>query len=76
MIPVRIGLGKVFCREQLFWQPTGHSSFAAVLQGDLTFVLPISSGFACLELTLTENGRLMGKKNVYKYQNTSIDGPF
>ena len=37
MIPVRIGLGKVFCREQLFWQPTGHSSFAAVLQGNLTF---------------------------------------
>lgn len=36
MIPVRIGLDKVFCREHLFWQPSGHSSFAAVLQGNFT----------------------------------------
>ena len=52
MIPVRIGLGKFFCREQLYWQPTGHSSFAAVLQGNLTFLL-ISSGSTYLELTVT-----------------------
>jgi len=35
MIPIRIGLGKTFCRKQLYWQPTGHSSLAVKLQGNL-----------------------------------------
>ena len=64
MIPVRIGLGKVFCREQLFWQPTGHSSFAAVLQGNLTFTDNFKR-FYLLEIALTANGRLTGKEHVY-----------
>ena len=36
MIPIRIGLGKTFCREQLYWQPGGHSSLAVKLQGKRT----------------------------------------
>lgn len=33
MIPVRIGLEKVFCGEQAFWQAGGHSSLYAVILG-------------------------------------------
>lgn len=33
MIPIRIGLGKTFCREEMYWQPLGHASSAAVLLG-------------------------------------------
>ncbi|RMX47329.1 hypothetical protein pdam_00012599 [Pocillopora damicornis] len=33
MIPVRIGLEKVFCGEQAFWQAGGHPSLYAVILG-------------------------------------------
>ena len=36
MIPIRMGLEKTFCSEQLYWQPRGHSSLAVKLQGKRT----------------------------------------
>ncbi|KAL9968372.1 hypothetical protein ACROYT_G026738 [Oculina patagonica] len=45
MIPVRIGLDKVFCRKHLFWQPTGHSSFAALLQGATSHYFDLANSF-------------------------------
>lgn len=34
MIPIRIGLGKTFCREEKYWKLGGHSSFAVKLLGN------------------------------------------
>jgi len=63
MIPVRIGLGKVFCREQLYWQPTGHSSFAAVLQGNLT-VTAIFKRFYLFRIILSDYASVSWQRNM------------
>lgn len=36
MLPIHMRPEKTFCRGQLFWEPTGHSSLATVIQGAMT----------------------------------------
>lgn len=73
MIPVRIGLGKVFCREQLYWQPTGHSSFAAVLQGNVTLTA-VFKRFYLFRINPDHTGISWDSNMSTKYQYTSFDG--
>ncbi|XP_044179446.1 uncharacterized protein LOC122960942 [Acropora millepora] len=45
MIPIRIGLGKTFCREEMYWQPLGHASSAAVLLGATSHYFGLALSF-------------------------------
>jgi len=68
MIPVRIGLGKVFCRKQLYWQPTGHSSFATVLQGATSHYFGLANSlWAMCFIANTYAVIVLNKRAVFKH---------
>ncbi|CAH3146560.1 unnamed protein product, partial [Porites evermanni] len=45
MIPIRIGLGKTFCREEKYWKLGGHSSFAVKLLGATSHYFSLAHSF-------------------------------
>ena len=40
MLPMHMRPEKTFCRGQLFWESTGHSSLATVIQGKESNLMP------------------------------------
>lgn len=63
MIPIRIGLGKTFCREEKYWKLGGHSSFAVKLLGN----------FQKIRTQQPRNGLLVSKQQRgRRHQNVTL----
>lgn len=45
MLPIRIGLGKSFCREELYWKPGGHSSYTVIISGATSHFFGLALSF-------------------------------
>lgn len=45
MLPIHMGPEKTFCRGQKFWQPTGSSSLATVIQGAMSHYFGLAHSF-------------------------------
>ena len=62
MIPIRIGLGKTFCREEKYWKLGGHSPFAVKLLGN----------FQKIRTQPPRNGLLVSKQQRWRrHQNVT-----